>query len=139
VAPRPLTAELRKVHQFMTFAVATPLQHALADFLREAPEVPGRLPAFYQERRDRFLALVAGSRFRATPARGTYFQLLDCAAVTELPEGEFALSLLRDHGVAAIPVSAFCKAPPPGERLLRFCFAKPDAVLEAAAARLRRV
>jgi methionine aminotransferase len=139
VAPPALTAELRKVHQFLTFAIATPLQHALADFLREAPEVPGALPAFYQERRDRFLSLLAGSRLRAVPARGTYFQLLDCAGVTELPEGEFALELLRTHGVAAIPVSAFCRTAPAGERLLRFCFAKPDAVLEAAAERLRRI
>jgi methionine aminotransferase len=139
VAPPPLTAELRKVHQFVTFAIATPIQHALAAFLREAPEVPAALPAFYQERRDRFLALLEGSRFRATPARGTYFQLLDCSAVTDLPEGEFALALLREHGVAAIPVSAFCQAPPPGERLLRFCFAKPDPVLQAAAQRLRAV
>jgi methionine aminotransferase len=139
VAPAALTAELRKVHQFLTFAIATPLQHALADFLREAPGVPAALPAFYQERRDRFLSLVAGSRFKATPARGTYFQLLDASGVTELPEGEFALELLRKHGVAAIPVSAFCRTPPAGERLLRFCFAKPDTVLEAAAARLQRV
>ena len=73
------------------------------------------------------------------PAPATYFQLVDYAAVSDRPDTEFALELLRTHGVVAIPVSPFCAAPPPGERLLRLCFAKHDATLEAAAERLRRL
>ena len=136
VAPAPLTAELRKVHQFVTFAIATPLQHAIADFMSEHPEWEDELPSFYQAKRDRLGALLAGSRFRCTPARSTYFQLVDYSAISDLPDTEFALELIRRHGVASIPVSPFCSTPPPGERLVRLCFAKEDATLVAAAERL---
>jgi len=139
VAPAALTAELRKVHQFVTFAIATPLQHAIADFMREHPEWEDDLPAFYQAKRDRLVALLAGSRLRLTPARSTYFQLVDYAAISDLPDTEFALDLIRRHGVATIPVSPFCSAPPPGERLVRLCFAKEDATLVSAAERLARL
>jgi len=136
VAPAALTVELRKVHQFVTFAIATPLQHAIADFMREHPEWEDELPAFYQAKRDRLGALLAGSRFAFTPARATYFQLVDYSAISELADTEFALDLIRRHGVASIPVSPFCEAPPRGERLVRLCFAKEDATLVAAAERL---
>ena len=139
VAPAPLTAELRKLHQFVTFAIATPLQHAIADFMREHPEWEDELPAFYQAKRDRFAGLLATSRLALVPARSTYFQLVDYQAISELPDSEFALELIRRHGVAAIPVSPFCVAPPPGERLVRLCFAKEDATLVAAAERLARL
>ncbi|MBS0394037.1 MAG: aminotransferase class I/II-fold pyridoxal phosphate-dependent enzyme [Proteobacteria bacterium] len=139
VAPPELTAELRKVHQFVTFAIATPLQHAIADFMVEHPEWEDELPAFYQAKRDRFAALLRGTRLTLTPARSTYFQLVDYGAVSDLPDGEFALELVRRHGVAAIPVSPFCAAPPPGERLVRLCFAKEDATLAAAAERLAQL
>lgn len=136
VAPAVLTAELRKVHQFVTFAIATPLQHAIADFMREHPEWEDQLPAFYQAKRDRLAALLAGSRLGLVPAHSTYFQLVDYSAVSDQPDTEFALDLIRRHGVATIPVSPFCCAPPPGERLVRLCFAKEDATLVAAAERL---
>ncbi len=139
VAPAALTAELRKVHQFVTFAIATPLQHAIADFMGEHPEWEEELPAFYQAKRDRLASLLAASRLRFTPARSTYFQLVDYSAVSDLPDTEFALDLIRRHGVATIPVSPFCVAPPPGERLVRLCFAKEDATLVAAAQRLARL
>ncbi len=139
VAPPELTTELRKVHQFVTFAIATPLQHAIADFMVEHPEWEDELPAFYQAKRDRFAALLRGTRLALAPARSTYFQLVDYGAVSDLPDGEFALELVRRHGVAAIPVSPFCAAPPPGERLVRLCFAKEDATLAAAAERLARL
>ena len=139
VAPPPLTAEFRKIHQFVTFSIASVLQLGIADFMLEHPEWEDELAGFYRARRDRLGALLAGSRLAFTPAPATYFQLVDYRAVSDLPDTEFALELLRRHGVVTIPVSPFCAEPPPGERLLRLCFAKHDATLEAAAERLRRL
>jgi methionine aminotransferase len=138
IAAPPLTAEFRKVHQFLTFAVSTPVQHAIADFMHEAPEFADRQGPFYQARRDRFAELMAGSRFRLRPVHGTYFQLADYSAVSDLPDAAFCELLTRQHGVAAIPLSPFCDQPP-AARLVRFCFAKHDATLEAAAEKLRTV
>ena len=138
VAAPPLTAELRKVHQFVTFAVSTPMQHAIADFMREEPQFADGLAAFYQERRDRFITLLAGSRFAMRKAAGTYFQLADYSAVSDLQDVEFCTELTRRHGVAAIPLSPFCDTPPQA-RLIRFCFAKDDATLERAAGQLNRI
>jgi methionine aminotransferase len=136
VAPPALTQEFRKVHQFLTFAVSTPMQHALADYLREAPGFPDGQAPFYQARRDRFTELLAGSRFRLRPVHGTYFQLADYSELSDLPDTAFCELLTRRHGVAAIPLSPFCDQPP-AARLVRFCFAKHDATLEAAAEKLR--
>ena len=138
VASPPLTAEFRKVHQFLTFAVSTPVQHAIADFMREAPEFADGQGRFYQARRDRFVELMAGSRFQLRPVHGTYFQLADSSAVSDLPDAAFCVVLTRRHGVAAIPLSPFCDQPPEA-RLVRFCFAKHDATLQAAAEKLRAV
>jgi methionine transaminase len=138
VAPPALTAEFRKLHQFVTFAIASVLQYAIADFMTERPEWETELPAFYEERRNRLDSLLRGSRFRWTPAPATYFQLVDYSAIADEPDTVFAQRLLREHGVVTIPVSPFSAAPPAGERLVRLCFAKGDATLEAAAERLRR-
>jgi methionine aminotransferase len=138
IAPPVLTAALRKVHQFVTFSVSTPLQHALADYLESSPDFLVSLPGFYQSRRDRFIALLAGSRFALTASPGTYFQLVDYSAISSASDAEFCRELIDLHGVAAIPLSPFCETPPDC-RLLRFCFAKTDATLEAAAERLRSV
>jgi len=135
VAPVELTTEFRKVHQFVTFATNTPTQHALAEFLVARKGYPD-LPAFYERKRDLFLRLIEGSRFKPLPSRGTYFQLLDYSAITDEDDMTFALRLTKEHGVASIPTSAFLyhqKAP----RVLRFCFAKKDETLERAAERLR--
>lgn len=136
-APAPLTAEIRRVHQFVTFAVNTPIQHAYAEFLDRGVdfEAVGR---FYQAKRDRFLSLLEGSRFVPVPCRGTYFQILDYSAISRDRDVAVAMRLLVDHGVASIPTSAFLYASehPP---VLRFCFAKRDETLERAAERLRRV
>jgi len=137
VAPAALTAEFRKVHQFVTFSTNTPIQHALAEFLSEKRGYP-ELSAFYQRKRDLFLDLLAGSRWKPLPSRGTYFQLLDYSAITNERDMDFALRLTKEHGVASIPTSAFLyrqSAPP----VLRFCFAKKDETLETAAERLRRL
>ncbi len=138
IASPALTTEFRKVHQFLTFAVSTPVQHAIADFMRESPQFPDELAPFYQARRDRFASLLAGSRFRLRPVHGTYFQLVDYSAISDLPDARFCEELTRRHGVAAIPLSPFCDQPP-ATRLVRFCFAKHDSTLEAAAEKLRAV
>ncbi|HKX99135.1 MAG TPA: methionine aminotransferase [Steroidobacteraceae bacterium] len=138
VAAPPLSAEFRKVHQFLTFAVSTPVQHAIADYMRVAPEFADGQGPFYQARRDRFVELMAGSRFQFRPVHGTYFQLADYSAVSDLPDVAFCELLTRQHGVAAIPLSPFCDQPP-SARLVRFCFAKHDATLQAAAEKLRAV
>jgi methionine aminotransferase len=137
VAPPQLTLELRKVHQFVQFAVATPLQSAIADFMLECPAHARELPAFYQAKRDHFAGLLAQTRFEFEPAAGTYFQLADYSTISDLPDTEFARHLTTECGVAAIPISVFSARPPPGERIVRFCFAKHTATLDAAAARLR--
>lgn len=137
VAPEALTAEFRKVHQFVTFATNTPVQHAIADFLAAGRGLRELAP-FYQAKRDLFLRLMAGSRFRPLPCRGSYFQLMDYTAITGEADTEFAIRLTREHGVASIPTSPFLhrQAAP---KVLRFCFAKKDETLEAAASRLQRV
>jgi methionine aminotransferase len=136
-APQPLTAEIQRVHQFVTFTVNGAIQVAYAEFVRRDPYCAD-LARFYQAKRDRFLELIAGSRFRPLPCRGTYFQLLDYSAITTEPDAEFAMRLLTGHGVASIPTSAFLCGVDPGP-VLRFCFAKRDETLEAAAAKLRHV
>ena len=137
VAPAALTAELRKVHQYVTFSTMTPVQHGIADLLNDQESLDA-LPAFFQRKRDLFLQLMEDSRFRPLPCRGSYFQLMDYSAISDLPDAEFAIWLTREHGVAAIPTSPFLsktRAP----QVVRFCFAKKDETLERAAERLRRV
>ena len=137
IAPAALSAEFRKVHQFVQFAVATPLQAAIADFMAECPQHVAELPAFYQRKRDRFATLLGATRFRFTPAASTYFQLVDYSAISGLPDIDFARWLTVERGVAAIPISVFSARPPGEERVVRFCFAKHEATLDAAAAKLR--
>jgi methionine transaminase len=138
VAPAAITREIRRVHQFNTFSIAAPLQHAIADFLKKYPEHNAGLGEFYQRKRDRFLELLRNSSFSWTPSSGTYFQLLDYSAVAPQNDMEFADTLLREAGVAAIPISPFY-ANAPKLSVLRFCFAKNDSTLEEAAERLCRV
>ncbi|HLF10238.1 MAG TPA: methionine aminotransferase [Gammaproteobacteria bacterium] len=138
VAPRRLTEELRRVHQYVTFASTGPLQYALADYLTEHPEHHRSLPAFYAERRDYFAGLLARTAFAIGPSRGTYFQLGDYSAISDMPDVEFARWLTVEHGVAVIPISVFYQEPP-DLRLVRFCFAKQTATLDEAARRLREL
>lgn len=134
-APAALTAELRKVHQFVTFSTSTAAQHAFADVLAEQAGLLRDLPHFYQAKRDRFRRLLATSHFRLLPVAGTYFQLADYSALSDEPDLAFARRLTTEAGVAVIPVSPFY-AQPPEQRLIRFCFAKNDATLDHAATRL---
>jgi methionine aminotransferase len=138
IAPVELSREFRKVHQFVQFAVATPLQAGLADFLAAHPEHATGLPAFYARKRDLFCAELARTPLRFTPSPATYFQLVDYSAVSDLPDTEFARWLTTEIGVAAVPVSVFSMAPPP-ERIVRFCFAKHDQTLLEAGRRLRQL
>jgi len=136
-APEPLMAEFRKVHQFNVFTVNTPVQHGLSRYLAD----PGpylTLPAFYQRKRDLFRQGLAGTRLRALPSEGSYFQVVDYSAVSALPEAAFCEWLTREIGVAAIPVSAFYDG---GfeQGLARLCFAKRDETLQAALQRLRQL
>lgn len=135
IAPTAISAELRKVHQYLTFSVNTPAQLAIADMLREHPEHYQALPAFYRDRRDRLANALRHSRFRVLPCQGTYFLLVDYSAISDLDDVSFCQWLTREVGVAAIPLSVFCADPFP-HKLIRLCFAKQPATLDAAAERL---
>jgi methionine aminotransferase len=136
IAPRALSAEFRKVHQYLTFCTFTPAQVAFAQVLEADPQHYLDLPAFYQAKRDRFRDLLAGSKFELLPVSGAYFQVADYSALSEADDLAFCEWLAKQGGVAAIPLSAFYETPPAGQRLIRFCFAKGDATLAQAATRL---
>lgn len=138
VAPPVLSTEFRKIHQWTCFAVVTPIQLAIADYMEQAPNHYAELPLFYERKRDTFCKLLNDSRFSFQPAQGTFFQLLDYAGITDEDDVSYARHLTREIGVASIPISVFCEKPPPG-RKLRFCFAKDDPILEEAASRLCRL
>ncbi len=135
VAPTAISAELRKVHQYLTFAVNTPAQLALADMLRAEPEHYQQLPAFYQAKRDLLIDALSQSRLEILPCEGTYFLLVDYSAISDLDDVSFCQWLTKEVGVAAIPLSVFCAEPFP-HKLIRLCFAKQEATLRAAAERL---
>ena len=138
IAPAQLSAEFRKVHQYLTFCTFTPAQVAFADVLEADPQHYLDLPRFYQARRDRFRTLLAPSKFKLLPVRGAYFQLVDYSPISAADDLNFCEWLVREAGVAAIPVSAFYETPPDA-RLVRLCFAKSDDTLVAAAERLCRL
>lgn len=135
IAPPAISAELRKVHQYLTFSVNTPAQLALADMLREDPTHYRELPAFYQRKRDVLVNALRDSRLEILPCEGTYFLLIDYRAVSDLNDVEFCQWLTKEVGVAAIPLSVFCADPFP-HKLIRLCFAKQESTLLAAAERL---
>jgi methionine transaminase len=139
VAPPELTTELRKVHQFNTFTIATAFQHAIAAYLSETPDAFSRLPAFFERKRALLSAGLESSAFRVLPAQGTYFTLVDysgCELLAGLDDQAAARRLLEEGGVAAIPLAPFYREPVK-HSLLRLCFAKQDATLEKAITRLR--
>lgn len=138
IAPAAISAELRKVHQYLTFAVNTPAQLALADMLRAQPEHYRQLPTFYRERRDLFIEALRESRLEILPCEGTYFLLADYSAISDKDDVSFCQWLTTEVGVAAIPLSVFCADPFP-HKLIRLCFAKQESTLLAAAERLRQL
>jgi methionine aminotransferase len=131
MAPAVLMAEVRKVHQFVVFASNTPIQYAVADFLKNKENYL-QLPAFYQQKRDMFAGLVKDSRFKIIPSYGTYFQLLDYSAISNEKEMEFAVRITKEYGVASVPVSPFYHDKQ-DHKVLRFCFAKTEETLAKAA------
>jgi methionine aminotransferase len=136
-APRSLTTEFRKVHQFNVFTVNTPVQHGLARYMDD-PQPYLELAAFYQRKRDLFRAGLARTRLRLLASEGSYFQCVDYSAISERSEEDFCRWLTTDIGVAAIPLAAFYEDGR-NQRLARFCFAKRDDTLNSALERLARI
>ena len=135
IAPKALSAEFRKVHQYLTFCTFHPAQVAFAEFLASDPGHYLGLPAFYQVKRDRFQALLKPSRLKLLDVPGGYFQLVDYSAIRDEDDLAFSRWLVQHAGVAAIPLTPFYDSAP-NTRLLRLCFAKSDATMDAAAERL---
>ena len=136
VAPPELTRELRKVHQFNTFSIVSPLQHAIARYLSAYPDAWQGLAAFFETKRDLLAGLLQGSGLEPLSAAGTYFQLVDYGAISQEDDMQFADRLIRAAKVAVIPLSPFY-ARPPRMTLVRLCIAKRDETLREAAERLR--
>lgn len=138
VAPPELSAEFRKLHQYLVFSVSTPMQHALAAHLADPSHWRG-LADFYRAKRDRLAAGLESAGFQLRPCAGTYFQLVDYRPLRpDLGELDFAEWLTREIGVAAIPVSAFYEDGR-DQGLVRFCFAKREETLDAAIAKLAKL
>jgi methionine aminotransferase len=137
IAPAALSAEFRKVHQYNTFCTFTPAQSAFAEMIEAEPAHYDGLGAFYQAKRDRFRDQLLTTRLRPLPVPGGYFQLVDYSGISDLDDAAFCRWLTIEKGVAAIPLSPFYAEPPAGQRLARLCFAKAEATLDAAIARLQ--
>ena len=131
VAPENLMSEFRKAHQFVVFACNTPIQYALADFLKDK-ENYSELNTFYQQKRDYFNNALKSSRFKISPSSGTYFQLLDYSRISDEKEIDFAIRLTKEFKIASIPVSVFYHKKIEN-KVLRFCFAKGEATMDKAA------
>jgi methionine aminotransferase len=137
LAPAEITAEIRRVHQFTVFTVNSAVQHALAEFLRE-PARYEHLPEFFARKRDVLRGALADTPLTLLPCAGSYFLLARYERISDEPAAAFAQRLVREYGVATIPLSAFY-ADGTDHRVIRFCFAKRDETLQAAAERLRRL
>jgi methionine aminotransferase len=138
IAPSRLSIEFRKIHQFVTFTSHTPTQWALAEYMQNCPEHYLNLSDFYQQKRDLFVHLLEDSGFKLTPSRGTYFQLADYSAISDLTDTDFVTYLTQEIGVAAIPISVFYKDPPV-QQMIRFCFAKDEQTLQLACEKLKSI
>lgn len=137
MAPANLMAEFRKAHQYIVFCVNHPVQRALADYLVNEAAYTG-LSKFYQQKRDLFLGLLQGGSFEFSPSKGTYFQLLNYSSITNEEDEAFSIRLTKEFKIASVPVSVFYNKKA-HDRVLRFCFAKDDSTLRAAAKILNSV
>lgn len=137
IAPKNLMAEFRKVHQFLVFSCNTPIQYAYAEFLKKKKNYL-QLNKFYEKKRDYFVKLLKGSRFKFEPSAGTYFQLLSYEGLFKEKDTDLAVRLTKEKGIASIPVSVFYHKPQ-DNFMLRFCFAKSEETLEKAAEILRNI
>lgn len=137
LAPQNLMKEYRKAHQFVVFTCNTPVQHAIADFLGNEENFMG-LGEFYQQKRDYFAERMKASRFELLPCHGTYFQLLDYSRISNEQEMDFATRLIKEYGIATIPVSPFYHKGNENT-VLRVCFAKQEETLDKAVDILCRI
>jgi methionine aminotransferase len=140
-APAAMTAEIRKVHQFLVFTVNSPMQVGLANYMKTS-KAHLTLSTFYQQKRDRLVAGLGATRFKPLQTQGSFFLLADYSAISDMPEAEFARWMTTEHGVGVIPVSAFYQdadASRSNHQLIRFCFAKRDETLDTAIARLAKI
>ncbi len=140
-APKSMTTELRKVHQFMVFTVPSVLQYGLAAYTADSSTYL-TLPDFYQRKRDHLAAGLVNTRFKALPSPGTFFMLADYSEISNQSEADFSIWLTQHHGVTVIPVSAFYEnptAPSSNHQIVRFCFAKKDTTLDQAIERLTKI
>lgn len=137
MAPSNLMKEFRKAHQFIVFSVNTPVQHALAEYLKNENTYLG-LSDFYQQKRDFFVERIKDSKFEILPSKGTYFQLLSYKNISDEKDTDFAVRLTKEYKLASIPVSVFYQKNV-DEKILRFCFAKQEETLERAAEILNKV
>jgi methionine aminotransferase len=135
IAPKILTEEFRKVHQFNVFTVPTPLQYALADFMKDPAHYEG-LPDFFEGKRNFLQNALAPSKLKALSSQGSYFQLYDYSELSDLPDMEFAKLLTLKNGVATIPISVFYSDPDPRQRIVRLCFGKTEQTMQQAAERI---
>jgi len=131
LAPEILMKEFRKLHQFIVFTVNTPIQHAIAEYLGDSKHYAD-LGAFFQQKRDFFLNAIKSSRFEVLPSHGTYFQLLDYSKISNESELDFGIRLIKEYGIAGVPVSSFYHNST-DNKIIRFCFAKKESTLEKAA------
>lgn len=141
IAPKNLTAEFRKIHQFTVFSVPTPLQYALADFMKD-PFHYLKLSDFYEQKHDLLLNGLKQTKFKVIPSEGTFFLLADYSEISNELEADFAIKLTKEIGVGLIPVSAFYRDPKSKEannQILRFCFAKSNETLEKAIELLKQI
>ncbi len=137
LAPENLMKEFRKVHQFNVFTCNTPIQYAIAEYLKDA-ENYNYLSGFYQQKRDFFLEQIKGSRFGIIPCYGTYFQLLEYSKITDEKETDFAIRMTKEFKLASIPVSPFYHKAT-DNKTLRFCFAKTEETMKKAAEILNKI
>lgn len=137
IAPKPLTVEFRKVHQFNAFTCHTPTQVALGEFIKNKDAYLS-LSSFIQEKRDYFIKLMADTRFTLHSSSGSYFICGTYERISDEGDKDFAIRLTKEHGIATIPVSAFYEDGK-DDRVLRFCFSKKKETLEAAVEKLRKV
>lgn len=135
LAPKQLTEEFRKIHQFVTFSTPTPLQYALAEYL-EAPDHYLSIPDFYQKKRDLFCEGLRETPFKFTAAQGSFFQLVSYGHLSQESDFDLAVRLTKEIGVASIPISVFFSEKT-DHKILRFCFAKEDSELERALDKLQ--
>lgn len=137
-APEYMMEEFRKIHQFIVFAVNTPVQYAYTEYINQNKNLFNELNNFYQQKRDLLISSLKGSKFNFLPAKGTYFQLIDYSEISNMNDFEFSIHMVKNYGIAVIPLSPFCKNGSI-KKLVRICFAKSNEVLESAAQKLREI